>query len=50
MYHMDESRTWLVIRIMHVKERLQFPHVIILPLRKVMSLSKLASVGSLKLT
>lgn len=46
MYHMDENRTWLATKILLTKERLQLPHVIILPLREVMNLSKLASVGN----
>ncbi len=46
MYHMEESRTWLVTKILLVRERLQLPHAIILPLREVMSLSKLPSRGA----
>jgi hypothetical protein len=46
MYHMEESMTWLVIRIMHVREKLQFPHTIILPFREVINLSNLASTTS----
>jgi hypothetical protein len=50
MYHMEENKTWLAIRILLVRERLQFPHAIIFPSKKVISLSKLTSVGSRKLT
>lgn len=49
MYHMEENRTWLAIKILHVKERLQFLHIIILPFKEVINLLKLASVTSQKL-
>ncbi len=48
MYHMDESRTWLAIKILPMRERLQLAHAIILPLMEVMNLSKLAFAGSRK--
>jgi hypothetical protein len=50
MYHMEESRTWLAIRFLPARERLQFPHAIILSLREVMNLSKFAYTKSWKLT
>jgi hypothetical protein len=50
MYHMEESRTWLAIMIMYTREKLQFPHIIILPFKKVMSLSKFTSAGNQTLT
>jgi hypothetical protein len=40
MYHMEESRTWLVMSILPTRERLQFPHAIILPFSEIISLSK----------
>jgi len=49
-YHMDETRTCLAIRIMPTKERLQLPLAIILPLKAVMSLSKLTSAWRWKPT
>jgi hypothetical protein len=46
MYHMEESRTWLAMNILPTRERLQFPHTIILPFNEIISLSKIASMGS----
>ncbi len=46
MYHMEESRTWLIMSILPTKERLQFPHAIILPFNEIISLSKFTSAGS----
>ncbi len=50
MYHMDESKTWLAIRILLTRERMQLSHAIILPFKEVMSLSKFASTRSQKPT
>ncbi len=47
-YHIEESNTWLVTRILPARKRLHLPQVIIFPFRASMSFSKLASMGSRK--
>ncbi len=47
-YHIEESNTWLVTRILPIKKRLQLPQAIIFLFRANMSFSKLASMGNHK--
>ncbi len=47
-YHIEERRIWLATRILPAKERLQCPHAIIFFLKKNISLTKFAFVGSRK--